>query len=131
VTRSRRVALGLGAGLVALIVLSGALVLAYGEYLQTPHYRRHAVPIDGYVSSGETELQITVPAGSWDIVEEPEAREDAHRITVSAWVLEYFPGSGGFKNLARWEYKKKIVLKAPLGDRAVIDSATGRPVPKL
>lgn len=128
VTRRTRLAIGLSAGIVALVVVSGVLVRAYSEYVNTPHYSRRALAIDKYVLLDERQLQISVHTGAQDIVEEPDVREDSDRVTISAWVSEYNPGSG-FKNLARYDYEKTVTLKAPLGARVVVDGATGKPIP--
>jgi hypothetical protein len=129
VTRRRRLAVGLGLAAIVLAALAGVFTRIYGEYLNSPHYNRRELPIDSYTELGPTQLQISVHTGAQDIVEEPRVHESADRITIDAWVSEYNPGSG-FKNLARYDFKLTISLTAPVGQRVVHDSATGRPVPK-
>jgi hypothetical protein len=128
VTARRRalVAFTIGAALIALAAFS---LRTYGEYLNTPHYTRHSLPIDGYKVVSETELEISVHTGALDIVEEPSVREEPGRITISAAVSEYNPGSG-FKTLVRDDYQVRITLKSAFGERQVIDGATGRPIPR-
>jgi hypothetical protein len=38
------------------------------------------------------------------------------------------PARGGFKNLAGYFGRATVTLREPLGDRAVIDATTGRPL---
>jgi hypothetical protein len=74
-------------------------------------------------------LTIYFTVGAGDVPGEAGVAEDSRAVIVKANSAVFMPGTGRFKNLAGYFKHTTVTLKAPLGERVVIDAATGRSVP--
>lgn len=119
-------------GLGALAVIVVAFTVAQTYLNSSARYDRRLHTIDAYQRlDNPNQIVLDVYTGSWDAAEEPHVDEDSRQIRVTIWVDIYAPPPGGFQNAARYLHKITVTLRDPVGDRDVIDGATGTPVPRL
>lgn len=103
-----------------------AVAYAYEERLSQDHYMAGLGRIEAYaIAAQPTMLTVYFTVGAGDIVEGASVHEDARAVTVTVNTSVFVPRHGGFKNLAGYFKETSVNLKAPLGERVVIDGGTG------
>lgn len=97
------------------------------------HYTPGTARIDAYALTDQpTELKVFFSTGWEDLVEQSTVTEDARAVTITIPTRVYVPCRDCFKQLSATLLETTVNLRAPLGQRVVINGATGaevRPVP--
>lgn len=115
---------------VLVAVLAAAIVVGYVSR-DLDRYEPGVARLEGY-ALGDTPTQVIVffATGAGDVVEGPLVNEDAAKVMVTVRTSVFVPGRGRFKDLSATLGRTTVTLREPLGDRAVIDTATGRVLPR-
>ena len=104
--------------LVAVLVVPVVLIVVHANDVGD-----HQVPFPAASAAGANRLTVAgpcLPAGRLDIA----VREDARTVTVTVTALDYDPDNTDDRAM-----DPEVHLAAPLGDRRLIDGATGNDVP--
>ena len=111
-------------------------VLAAGAYVYTQLWSEHYTPgtarIDAYATTDKPmELKVFFATGWQDIVEEPSVTEDARAVAITIPTRVLVPCRGCFKQASATLLETTVTLRAPLGQRVVINGATRAEVPPV
>lgn len=93
------------------------------------HYTPGTARINTYsLTDVPTQLRVFYASGWMDIVEQPVVVEDARSVRITIPTRVYVPCRGCFKQLSATLGDAVIPLRAPLGERSVMDGPTGRQI---
>jgi hypothetical protein len=113
--------------LVALVAVLVVLVTGFEYRLRAGYFEAGLGRIEAYAATDDPRtIVIHYLIGAGDEVLGPRVVENDRTVTVEVRISVWFPGRGTFKNLSATFMQVPITLKNPLGDRAVIDSNTGK-----
>jgi len=114
--------------LVGVVLFVGMLVAVELIRVYTWHYEAGFARIDGCHVESEQILICSTPVGEGDILLGAHVSESTNTVAIVVRASIWVPGRDGFKNLSATLDTTRIVLAAPLGDRSVINGATGEVV---
>ena len=115
--------------LLAVVLL--VLVAGFEYRLRVGYFEAGLGRIGTYaVTDDPRTIVIHYTIGAGDQVVGPLVAEHDRSVTVEVRISVWFPGRDAFKNLSASLMQVPITLKSPLGDRAVIDRATGQRIPR-
>lgn len=118
------------------ILVAAVLCLSVYVYAQWwgPDYTSGMARIDAYALTDQpTELQVFFATGWGDIVEPTVVAEDSRSVSITIPTQVSVPCRECFKQASATLLETIVRLSAPLGQRVVINGATGaevRPVPR-
>jgi hypothetical protein len=116
--------------LAALACVLVIVVLGFEYRLRAGHFEAGLGRIGTYaVTDDPRTIVIHYTIGAGDEVIGSVVSEDERTVTVEVRISVWVPGRDTFKNLSASLMQVQITLKSPLGNRAVIDRDTGKPVP--
>ena len=114
--------------LVAFAVVTGFLagVVVTGRTL-TSHYEDGFARIESCrLERDQRTLTCATPVGAGDVLLGTDVSEETSRVVITVHASVFVPGPDTFKNLSATLDSTRIVLVEPLGDRQIVDGASGK-----